>query len=142
MAWQASAGGLGMEEDEVPLEDSQLTWNGSQATIMAELAHQRVLAAAASAAAAEAGGPGKSSDSSTVNSRSALLAQQHRAEGVSGRAALSRAPRPHAASVIQARAPAAPRSAPRVRAASARLSPPAAAPRPRRRSTTARWPAS
>ena len=146
---RSTGGGAGLDEEDVPAEDSELTWQGSQSTIMAELALHRELAAAASLCAAASAG----SKSSGVTGGDAARAHPHsydmpdasrgellvaRQQSYGSAAQLARSfPRPHSASVIQARRDADSTSfgvSPRVC-----LTRPAP---PHDRSTTARWPAS
>jgi hypothetical protein len=77
--------------DAVPEEDSQLTWQGGQQTIMAELGRQR-------AAAAAAHRHGESRVPHSAPPRAAATPDAH----IGGRSA-GRPPRSHSASVIQAR---------------------------------------
>lgn len=127
------------EGSDVPEEDAQLTWQGSQSTIMAELQRHRALAdVAASVAAAASAGHTNSSYTTAGATTTAELTRSSSAAWPAGDK-LRGAPRPHAASVILVRHALRMRalragggSNALTRAAAGRL----------RRSTTARWPAS
>jgi hypothetical protein len=102
-------GGPGLDDEDVPAEDSELTWQGSQSTIMAELARHRELAAAASlCAASSAGKGGGGGTGGEASEHSALEASRGEqllfARQLSvGAPATRSSPRPHSASVIQVR---------------------------------------